>query len=96
MIRIKTLALLQFSDSDVLLNYKPHNKQKFAAIAASANNAQSFNVEEVTTDLRRVKYNKSTGPDCILKKLLNVWAYALGQPLCGLFNQIVMQGEFPL
>ena len=78
MIRIETHVLLQFLVLDVLLNYN--------ITAASADNAQTFDDEEVTTALRRVKCNKSTGPDCILRKLLNVWVYALGQPLCGLVN----------
>ena len=55
----------------------------------------SVNVDEVITALRKVKCNKSPGPDCIPGRLLKVGAYALGQPLCKLFNHIIAQGQFP-
>ena len=45
-----------------------------------------------------MKCNKSPGPDGIPGRLLTELpkgAYALGPPLCSLFNTIIKQGEFP-
>lgn len=53
------------------------------------------NVDDVVKNLRRIDPKKSTGPDGIPGKVLKIAAYALGAPLCDLFNDCLKQGVFP-
>mgnify|MGYP001795631533 FL=1 len=61
----------------------------------STNVAPQLTTEEVIKALCCVNIRKSTGPDNIPSRLLKLSAYALGEPLCKIFNDCITQGVFP-
>ena len=50
---------------------------------------------QVYHDLRKIKVNKSSGPDVITNKMLKVFAYELAPVVMDICNTSVKQGVFP-
>jgi len=61
----------------------------------SDENLPTLSVTDVIKSLRTINVTKSSGPDKIPGKMLKIAAYALGEPLCDLFNDCIREGEFP-
>ena len=61
----------------------------------SSNNTPKLTVKDVVNALRLTDTWKSCGPDGIPGKQLKTAAYALGHPLCYLFNNCIMEGMYP-
>jgi hypothetical protein len=53
-----------------------------------------INVNKVYNELRKIRTNKSPGPDMIPNKILIVFAYELAPVITDIYNSSIIQGVF--
>ena len=59
-------------------------------------NTSSTLIKLVYNELRKIRINKSPGPDMIPNKILKVFAYELAPVITDIYNSSIIQGVFPM
>jgi hypothetical protein len=55
-----------------------------------------IDANKVYNELRKIRTNKSPGPDMIPFKILKVFAYELAPVITDIYNSSIIQGAFPM
>ena len=59
-------------------------------------NEYLIDANQVYNELRKIRINKSPGPDMIPNKILKVFAYELAPVITDIYNSTIVQGVFPM
>ena len=59
-------------------------------------NEYLVDANQVYNELRKIRINKSPGPDMIPNKILKVFAYELAPVITDIYNSSIIQGVFPM
>ena len=59
-------------------------------------NEYLIDANQVYNELRKIRINKSPGPDKIPNKILKVFAYELAPVITDIYNSSIIQGVFPM